>query len=160
MEDGSQRSTERPLTNKRKRTSTQKEDAMIEEAMSVLKAGKTRHNDVEKVFGQSVGLSLQGIEDKRSKELSKLKIREIIFQAQFGMLQQVQHPITLCPIPLQPSCIPQINTGLSYSSPLPSPHSPVLSTNTNPVSYQHHSFLLSHVQSPSSEHSPVYNNFS
>ena len=60
---------------------------MIEEAMSVLKAGKTRHNDVDIVFGQSVGLSLQGIEDKRSKELAKLKITEIIFQAQFGMLQ-------------------------------------------------------------------------
>ena len=38
------------------------------------------------MFGQSVGLGLQSIRDHRSKEFAKVKIQEIIFKAQFGLL--------------------------------------------------------------------------
>ena len=82
------RSTKEPLPKDRKRKVQQrsKEDIMLDEAMSILAAKKNKVMDADETFGQNVTASLRNIPDNRCKEFVKVKIQELIFQAQFGML--------------------------------------------------------------------------
>ena len=81
---------------------------MLDQPTSVLAKSKEELNG----FGQSIALTLKSIFDKRAKEFIKYKIREFLFQAQFGHLaiplnvaqnhgQQVS--------PIQKICAPHTN---------------------------------------------------
>ena len=100
-----QRSTKRPLPKRKRHTKTTAE-CVMDETMSVLKAfvGKKQTLDDNDIFGQNIACGLRKITDARSKELAKVKIQEIIFQAQFGLLPgalPTQHSQTLTSIQLQ-----------------------------------------------------------
>lgn len=66
----------------------------MEEAVSVLKtAVKPKESvDEEEIFGRNIACGLRKIKDERSKELAKVKMQEIIFQAQFGLLHTGAQP--------------------------------------------------------------------
>ena len=87
-EQPKRKSTKHPLPREKKQKTEQKskEDIMLDEAMSVLAARKSRVADADEIFGQNVTASLRNIVDNRCKEFLKVKIQELIFQAQFGML--------------------------------------------------------------------------
>ena len=107
-----------------------KEDEMLKEAMAVLSSKKDKVNNVDVVFGQSIGLSIQEIPDKRVKEYTKVKIQELIFQAQFGLLplpfQLSTTTSTTTPPVVQRQSAPQNSQGSYYSNMMTSPHSPAM----------------------------------
>ena len=59
-------STKKPLPKERKITEKSKEDAMLDQAMSVLAKSK-KEPDADNAFGQSIALTLKSILDKRRK---------------------------------------------------------------------------------------------
>ena len=60
---------------------------MLNQAMMVLAKSK-KEPDADNVSGQSIALStLKSISNKRTKEFIKFKIKELLFQAQFGNLE-------------------------------------------------------------------------
>ena len=89
---------------------------MLDQAMSVLKSSQNKVLNADEVFGQSVGLSLQNVSDKQAKEFAKVKIQEILFKAQFGILP-IQEPSFL----QNESAYSRQGTGntLSFVSPQP-----------------------------------------
>lgn len=99
---------------------------MLNEAMAVLSSKKDKVNHVDVLFGQNIGLSLQEIPDKRVKEYAKVKIQELIFQAQFGLLPLPFQLSTTTPPVVQRQSTPQNLQGSYYSSMMTSPHSPVV----------------------------------
>jgi len=62
------------------------EDIMLDQAMLVLDAKRHKKLDADELFAQSIGESLKSIPDRRFKEYVKVKIQELVFQAQFGLL--------------------------------------------------------------------------
>lgn len=54
------------------------------QASNLLTTKKGKDPDV--LFGENIGLSLQKVSNQRCKEYAKVKIQEILFQAQFGDL--------------------------------------------------------------------------
>ena len=56
------------------------------EAMSILRSKKTKVQDPDEAFGMTIGASLRSISNIQNKEFEKVKIEEIIFQAQFENL--------------------------------------------------------------------------
>lgn len=86
------KSTKRPLsTRKRNRDNESvrsKAEVVMDEAISVLKdsAKKTQKLDDEDIFGQNIACGLRKVTDDRCREFAKVKLQEIIFQAQFGLL--------------------------------------------------------------------------
>ena len=48
--------------------------------------GEKKIVDADILFGESIGASLKSITDIRLKEYIKVKIQELVFQAQFGLL--------------------------------------------------------------------------
>ena len=56
----------------------------MDEAMSILRSKKNKVQDLDEAFGMTTGASLRFISNIQNKEFSKVKIEEIIFQAQFG----------------------------------------------------------------------------
>ena len=87
------RSTKKPLPRKRKTDVVSKENWLLEEAAAIFRNKKETRSDGEDIFSQNVAAGLRAISDVRNRELAKLKIQEILFQAQFGMLE----------IPMQPA---------------------------------------------------------
>ena len=57
----------------------------MDQAISVL-TEKPIVLNAEEAFGRHVALSLLNIADRQSREFAKLKVQEILFQAQFDML--------------------------------------------------------------------------
>ena len=117
IESDIKKSTKKPL---RKRTMEphSKEDTMMEAAWSVLTTKKNKVLDADEIFGQNIALSLKSITDKRCKEFAKVKMQEIIFQAQFGIIQtpfqqsnHIQNATTMY----------QVNQNSPLTSPSPSP---------------------------------------
>lgn len=65
------------------------EDKVLEKSLSVLEDVTNKRKipmeeDGDIIFGKHVCQSLKDIKDKRSKELVKLKIQQLLFEAQFG----------------------------------------------------------------------------
>ena len=79
-------STKRPTANKRKHVepTKSKEENALEEAVSTLRAVKNKTLDEDDVYGQTIAFSMRSIKDPRKKAYVKLKIQEVIFQTQFG----------------------------------------------------------------------------
>ena len=50
-------------------------------------AGRKKKADDDETFGQNIGLTLRKITDVRNKEFPKVQIQEILFKAQFGLLE-------------------------------------------------------------------------
>lgn len=48
-------------------------------------------DDSDELFGQLVAQSLKGIDNKRCKEMTKLKIQQFLFEAQFGDCDAMQY---------------------------------------------------------------------
>ena len=57
---------------------------MMDEAMSILRSKKNNVPDPDESFRMTIGASLQFISNIQNTEFAKVKIQEIIFQAQFG----------------------------------------------------------------------------
>ena len=83
-----QRSTKRPLGKRKRGAVPSKAELVMEEAVSILKttANPKQPVDDEEIFGRNIACGLRKIKDERSKEFAKVKMQEIIFQAQFGLL--------------------------------------------------------------------------
>ena len=64
---------------------------MLDQAMSVLNSKQQKTPDADELFGQTIGASIKEISDKRCKEFLKVKIQELVFQAQFGLLTFPNH---------------------------------------------------------------------
>ncbi len=120
----SNRSTKKPLLKRKKKDDTiTKENYLLDQAVSVFRAKQDKKADPEDVFGQNVAVGLRAISDKRSREFAKLKIHEVLFHAQFGMLsipipENVQLQST--PTPQSP-CVPvaspiAVSSSISKSS--------------------------------------------
>ena len=79
----------------RKRAHEKEEEDILQKAMSVLndEEGEKKIVDADILFGESVGASLKSITDIRSKEYIKVKIQELVFQAQFGLLAPPTFPV-------------------------------------------------------------------
>ena len=96
VEEGeTQQSTKRPL-GKQKRESAvpSKAEAVMNEAVTILKATASQSSDPiddEEIFDRNIACGSRKIKDGRSKEFAKVKLQEIIFQAQFGLLTSAQH---------------------------------------------------------------------
>ena len=65
------------------------EDKVLEKSLSVLEDVTNKRKipmeeDGDIIFGKHVCQSLKDIKDKRSKELVKLRIQQLLFEAQFG----------------------------------------------------------------------------
>ena len=58
----------------------------MDEAMSILRSKKNKVQDLDEAFGMTTGASLRFISNIQNKEFSKVKIEEIIFQAQLEIL--------------------------------------------------------------------------
>lgn len=101
-EQQKRKSTKQPLPRDKKQKTEQKskEDVMLDEAMSILAARKNRVADSDEIFGQNVTASLRNIADNRCKEFLKVKIQELIFQAQFGMLPMPFQQPNIVPGPM------------------------------------------------------------
>ena len=56
----------------------------MDEAMSTLRSKKNKVQDPDEAFGMTIGASLRSISNIQNKEFAKIKIQEIIIQAQFG----------------------------------------------------------------------------
>ena len=56
---------------------------MMDEAMSILRFKKIKVQDPDEAFGMTIGASLRSISNMQNNEFAKVKIQEIIFQAQF-----------------------------------------------------------------------------
>ena len=80
-------STKKPLQKKRKweDRSKSKEDCILDQAASYLVSRQNKVIDAEEVFGQTVAHGLCAITNNYAHEYAKVKIQEILFQAQFGM---------------------------------------------------------------------------
>ena len=112
------RSTKRPLPKKKKPENKSKEDCLLDQAASVLWSRQNKVVDAEEVFVQNVAHSLRAISDKRACEYAKVKIQEILFQAQFGMLGLPQnHQYNV--VQPQESFMGQLNALQAVSSPSP-----------------------------------------
>ena len=62
-----------------------KEEVLLEEALSVLKKAKTMNpRNQQDSFGEHVGQTLRSIKNEAAREFAKVKIQEILYQAQFG----------------------------------------------------------------------------
>ena len=64
---------------------------MLNKSLVLLKNISNRHHitppaapDDDNMFGKLFAQSLKGIENKRCKEMAKLKIQQLLFEAQFG----------------------------------------------------------------------------
>ena len=79
-------STKKPLPRKRKSDIISQENFLLEQAVSVFCSKKENKDDPENIFSKHVAVVLRPVSDIKNRELAKLKIQEILFQAQFGML--------------------------------------------------------------------------
>ena len=93
----------------------------MDKALSVLQSASSKNEsaivvDADEAFGQSIGLQLKNITNEQSKAYAKMKIYEVLFQAQFGVsgatqpqhsqLSQQQRQLSTSPIyPMSPPVI-------------------------------------------------------
>lgn len=78
-------STKRPL-KKRKTTArneTKEENEILLKACNVL---NEKEPDEDDVYGQTIAFNMRRIKDAGNKAYAKIKIQEILFQAEFGQL--------------------------------------------------------------------------
>ena len=102
------RSTKRPLPQESKKP----EEAMMDEAVPILRSKKNKVQDPGKTFGMTIGASLRSILNIQNKESAKVKIREIIFQTQF------RNPM----VPFAPNHMTQ-TLPISFPAGIQTPHS-------------------------------------
>lgn len=78
----------------------------MDKALSILESASTeqKENDADEAFGRTVGLQLKSIGNIQNSEYAKLKIQEILYQAQFGLLTQC--------LPQQPSAQFQMSSPI------------------------------------------------
>ena len=95
------RSTTQPMVkDKRRKTGTiSTEDSLLEETLPAPEATQAKTVDADDVFGQHVAASLRNIKEYRSKEYLKVRIQELIFEAQFGMLPMPSRQANIRPGP-------------------------------------------------------------
>ena len=95
------RSITQPMVkDKRRKTGTiSTEDSLLEETLPAPEATQTKTVDADDVFGQHVAASLRNIKEYRSKEYLKVRIQELIFEAQFGMLPMPSRQANIRPGP-------------------------------------------------------------
>ena len=72
-------------TKKRDHVKT-KEDYLLDQAMAVFQGKKSKTDDAEDLFSKHVASGLRAVTDLRNREYAKVKIQEILFNAQFGLL--------------------------------------------------------------------------
>ena len=82
---------------KRKKDNASKSNVAINEAMSILAARSSNLANADEIFGQHVAASLRNIKDNKCKEYVKVKIQQIIFEAQFGMQLMPFQQINIAP---------------------------------------------------------------
>ena len=78
-------------TQRKRKAATSKEDLALDTAIKVLadvKNSTPKEVDEDDVFGNHVAFSLRKVKDARNKEYAKMKMQEILYQAQFGLLFQ------------------------------------------------------------------------
>jgi len=93
-------STQPMIKDKRRKTGTiGTEVSVLEETLPVCEATQNKTVDADDVFGQHVAASLRNIKEYRSKEYLKVKIQELIFEAQFGMLPMPSRQANIRPGP-------------------------------------------------------------
>ena len=92
----------------------------MDKALSVLQSASSKNEsaivvDADEAFGQSIGLQLKNITNDQSKAYAKMKIYEVLFQAQFGVsgATQPQHS-QLSQQQRQLSTSPIYNPGHKY----------------------------------------------
>lgn len=89
----------------------------MDKALSVLEsASKTTNEssvDADEAFGKTVGLQLKNIKDIQSKEFAKIKICELMYKAQFGLLRMQHMPSPTNPI--HTMHLPNTTPTTSYS---------------------------------------------
>ena len=87
-EQGLTKSTKKPLpkNKKRKTESKTKEDGLCDEVVAFLKSKRNKSVHADELLGQNIAAGLRNITDNNSKEYVKVKMQELIFQAQFGLL--------------------------------------------------------------------------
>ena len=81
--------TPKAVKSAAKKISKKMEDTVLEKSLEVLEDVSNKRKmkpaeDGDTIFGKHVCQSLKDIKDKRSKELVKLKIQQLLFEAQFG----------------------------------------------------------------------------
>ena len=96
--------------------------------------------DEDDAFANNVAFSLRKVTDQRSKEYAKVKIQEILYKAQFGLL-------------LQPS--------VNYNYPATTTTTPPIhfQHQVPPIPQQYHNSTPLSPESPNFGNSPVYNNY-
>ena len=84
-------STKRPIKDSNKAISAKKtkEDVVLDEALSALKAVKEKNIDEDDVYGQTIAFSMRNIKNARQKAYAKIRIQQILFKAQFGVTDTV-----------------------------------------------------------------------
>lgn len=90
------RSTKRPLDVKRKiyDEKRSKDDTAPDQAVIVLQDVNKNQMDEDDVYGQTIAFSMRHIRDPMKKAFAKIKIQEIIYQAQFGSFENHFKEIT------------------------------------------------------------------
>ena len=74
----------------KKSTSQELETEVLNKSLVLLESATNRKGqaeDAEEIFGRHVAESLKSITEQRSRELAKLKIQQVLFEAQFGGVQ-------------------------------------------------------------------------
>ena len=144
-------STKRPTAKKRKQESVKpKEDVALDEAMGTLQTVKEKLNtfDEDDAYGKTIAFEMRKIKDQRRKAYAKLKIQEIIYNAQVGQTEgSMNYGTNMSSMMMSP---PFVQAQKSSHYPL-SPLAALQATRLNPSSSQ--------VPSPSSETSTEYYNY-
>ena len=74
----------------KKSTSQELETEVLNKSLALLESATNRKGqaeDAEEIFGRHVAESLKSITEQRSREVAKLKIQQLLFEAQFGGVQ-------------------------------------------------------------------------
>ncbi|XP_057311137.1 uncharacterized protein LOC130648984 [Hydractinia symbiolongicarpus] len=117
-------STKKPLPKKQKVSPKSSEDHMLKHAISVLEEKRGKTLSADELYGRTLGESLKAIPDRMQKEYLKVKIQELLFQAQMGLLAvpSFRTPTVQSPIPRNSST----HATQSYPPFVSPPLSPVL----------------------------------
>lgn len=75
-------STKRPLKKRKKVVERNDEDNLLNQACLALQ----QTEDEDDVYGRSIAFTMRRITNPRNKAFAKMKIQEILFEAEFGQL--------------------------------------------------------------------------
>ena len=69
-----------------------KDDTLTPKSVTILRSTKEHELDEDDIYGQTIAFSMRRIKDHRRKSLAKIKIQEILYEAEFGQLGGSQNP--------------------------------------------------------------------